>query len=72
MGGERGQKMNLLRNRSYKASMLSTFVVAIMATFSFTASYQSGADLISGTVMVNTVFNTVAVNGALIWTGFCS
>ena len=37
--------MNLLRNRSYKASMLSTFVVAIMATFSFTASYQSGADL---------------------------
>jgi hypothetical protein len=71
MGGERGQKMNLLRNRSYKASMLSTFVVAIMATFSFTASYQSGADLISGTVMVNTVFNTVAVNGALTSTLLC-
>lgn len=56
--------MKLLRTGRGQLELLSAFVIAGMATFSFTASYVNGADLISGTVMVGAVFNTVALNGA--------
>ena len=68
-------------NRVYEVTRRPTIgyalLVAALATFSYTASYAKGADFISGTVMVNTVFSTMASNGAitstLLFTGlFCT
>jgi hypothetical protein len=48
-----------------RPTILYALFVATLSTFALTASYSKGTDFISGTVMISTVFNTVASNGAV-------